>query len=181
MLLKAVSFTRATASSQPALQETKGVVPESVDLDSLTAARSDHPIIDFGIHPRELVTFLSLDQETVSRIHMNVETSSAEMMTDDVEEVRNELLKQVLIVHVLHVAMNSMEEPEGGIRGVIKPLRFSLGEHIGDEPVAYVVGEGSQDVAGFDRASGGHGEPFKANHSVAAPVRKPVVTSDDAP
>src|SRR4051794_19499713 len=179
MLLQAICFAGATRLSQPAFQEAESVVPERVDLNRFATPRRHHPIVNFGVHPCELIAFLSLDQEVVSRVHMNVEASSTKVVADDVEQVGNQLLKQVLIVHMLQITMDSMKEPERGIRRVIQTLRFTFGEHVGDEPVTYVVGKGSEDIAGFDRAPRGHGETFETDHGVTTPVCKPVVTGDD--
>src|SRR5687768_10395508 len=37
--------------ANPALEETQGVIPQGVDLYSLTAARGHDPVVYFGIHP----------------------------------------------------------------------------------------------------------------------------------
>ena len=79
----------------------------------------------------------------------------------------------------LEVAVDRVEEPEGGVGGVVEALLLALGEHVGDQAVADVVGEGAEDVAGLRGAAGGQGQPFEADHRVAAPVGEPVVAGDD--
>ena len=41
------------------------------------------------------------------------------------------------------------------------------------------MGEGPQDVAGFDVPAGDQGQAFQADHGVAAPVGEPMIAGDD--
>src|SRR5581483_11943231 len=43
--------------AEPLLEQAKRVVPERVDLDGFAAAGRDHPAIDLGVHPGELISF----------------------------------------------------------------------------------------------------------------------------
>src|SRR5262249_5209350 len=44
----------------PSLEQLQGVVPERIDLDSLAAPGSHHPVTDLGVHPGELIAFGAL-------------------------------------------------------------------------------------------------------------------------
>ena len=55
------------------------------------------------------------------------------------------------------VAVEGVEEPERGVGGVVEALVLALGEQVGDQAVADVVGEGAQDVAGLGVPAGGRG------------------------
>ncbi len=83
------------------------------------------------------------------------------------------------IVGGLEVAIERVEEPERGVGGVVEAFVFAIGEEVGDQAVADVVGEGAQDPAGFVVAAGGEGEAFEADHGVAAPIGEPMVAGDD--
>ena len=72
-----------------------------------------------------------------------------------------------------------MEEPQRGVGRVIEAFLLALREHVRDQAVADVVGEGSQDVAGFGLAAGRERQPLEADHRVAAPVGEPVIAGDD--
>ena len=75
--------------------------------------------------------------------------------------------------------MDGVEEPQGGVGGVIEPLLGAFRKHVRDEAVANVVAERAQDVAGLALASRAERQPFEADHRVAAPVGEPVVAGDD--
>src|SRR5512138_756999 len=46
--------------AKPGREETKGVVPEGIDLYCLAAPRRHHPAIDLGVHPRQLIALGAL-------------------------------------------------------------------------------------------------------------------------
>src|SRR5215472_693308 len=47
----------------PYFRESQRVIPQRIDFDGFAAARGDDPVADFGIHPCELITLLSLTEE----------------------------------------------------------------------------------------------------------------------
>ena len=84
----------------------------------------------------------------------------------------------VAVAGGLDVAVERVEEPERRVGGVVEPLVLALGEQVGDQAVADVVGEGAQDVAGLGVPAGGQRQALEADHRVAAPVGEPVVAGD---
>ena len=88
-------------------------------------------------------------------------------------------LQRYAVAGGLEVAVDGVEEPERGVGGVVESLLLALGEEVGDEAVADVVGEGAEDVAGLAVPAGAEGQPLQADHGVAAPVGEPVVAGDD--
>ena len=77
-----------------------------------------------------------------------------------------------------HVAVEGVEVPQRGIRRVIHARLLAFGEQVGNQPVAHVLGEGAQDIPGFDVAAGGQRQAFQRDHRVAAPVGEPMVAGD---
>ena len=77
------------------------------------------------------------------------------------------------------IAVESVKEPQRGVGGVVESFALALGEHVGNESVADIVGEGPQDIARLDVPAGGQGQAFEADHGVAAPVGEPVIAGDD--
>ena len=71
-----------------------------------------------------------------------------------------------------------MEEPERRVGGVIEAGLLPFGEHVGDQPVLDVLRKRAQNPARFRDAAGCQREALQADHGVAAPVGKPVVTRD---
>jgi len=104
---------------------------------------------------------------------------AANVMIDDIGEFGQDLDESRAIAREFDVTIQSMKEPERGIRGVIKALIFSFGKHVGDESVADVMGKGSKNPAGFGEAAGGEGQAFEADHGVASPIGEPVIAGDD--
>src|SRR5882672_9867933 len=72
-----------------------------------------------------------------------------------------------------------MEEPECRVSGMIQALLSALREHVWYETVVDVPSKGAQDPARLGVTPGDQGEPFEADHGIAAPIVKPVVASDD--
>ncbi len=77
-------------------------------------------------------------------------------------------------------ALDGVKEPQRRIGRVIEPLVLPFGEHVGQQSVADVAGEGADQVARFGTAAGHEGQPFEADHRVAAPIGEPVVAGDHA-
>jgi hypothetical protein len=96
---------------RPLVHETEGIVEERVDFDGLAAAGRDDPIVDLGIHPRELIALGALAEQTVCRIDANAEVRAAEMVVDDVFQRRQQSGQQVAIARDLDVAVDGVEEP----------------------------------------------------------------------
>src|SRR5262245_52909773 len=74
--------------AQPICEQAERIVPKRVDLDGLSAARCNNPVAHFRIHPGKLVAFLTLREQAVIRIDMNIEPSAADMMLGDVDQRR---------------------------------------------------------------------------------------------
>src|SRR6185312_6498189 len=74
-----------------------------------------------------------------------------------------------------------VEVQQAGVGGVVGGLMAALGEAVGDQPVADVMGERVQDAAGLFVPSGHERQPLEADHRVAAPVGEPVVAGDHRP
>ena len=68
---------------------------------------------------------------------------------DDVAQHRQQLAQRFVVAGREQVAIDRVEEPQRRVGGVIQPLALALGKHVRDEPVAHVVRERAQDVAGL--------------------------------
>src|ERR1700761_7803548 len=79
VFLEPIGLVGAARLAQPALKKLKGVVPKRVDFDCFAAPGRHYPILDFCIHPRELITLLTLHQQTVIGIYVDIEPGSTEM------------------------------------------------------------------------------------------------------
>src|SRR5437667_1446961 len=73
------------------------VVPEGVDFDCLSASGSYDPVADLRIHPGKLITFFALLQHAVGWIQASTESSAANTMHDDVDQLRNQQLQRVAV------------------------------------------------------------------------------------
>ena len=146
---------------EPVFEQAQGVVPERVDLDRLAAARRHHPVADLGVHPGELVAFGALAQQAVGGIDADAEARAAQVVLDDVQQLRQEQLEGGPVAGDLEVAVDGVEEPERRVGGVVEAFLLALGEHVGDEAVADVMGEGAQDPAGLGVAAGGEGQALR--------------------
>ena len=100
------------------------------------------------------------------------------MVIDDVDQAGDQGVECGAVVRGLDVAVDRVEEPERRVGRVVQALLLALGEHVGDQAVLNVVGERAEDVARFRGSAGGEGQPFEADHGVAAPVGEPVVAGD---
>src|SRR5215211_6200258 len=72
-----------------------------------------------------------------------------------------------------------MEKPQGRISRVVQPCVFAFGKHVWNEPVANVVAERAKNVPRLQISARSDGQPFKAYHRIAAPIREPVITGYD--
>ena len=86
---------------------------------------------------------------------MDAEARAAHVVLDDVHRASAARARSVARSPVtVEVAVERMEEPERRVGGVVQALVLALGKHVGDEPVAHVMGERAQDLAGLDVAAG---------------------------
>ena len=74
------------------------------------------------------------------------------VVIDDVPQLGSRSSQRVAIAGGVEVAVEGVEEPERRVGGVVEAFLSAFGEHVGDQAVADVVGEGAEDVAGFVRA-----------------------------
>jgi hypothetical protein len=72
--------------ADPRLEQAQGVVPESIDLDGFAASRRHHPVIHLGIHPRQLVAFLTLPEQAILDIDADIEMRATPMVFDDIQK-----------------------------------------------------------------------------------------------
>ena len=77
------------------------------------------------------------------------------------------------------IAIDGVEVPEAGVGGVVEALAGAFREHVGDQAVPHVVGEGAEDVARLLVAARQEGQALEVDHRVAAPVGEPVIAGDD--
>ena len=117
---------------QPAGEETERVVPKGVELNRLATPRGHDPIAHFRVHPRELVTFFALGEQTIGRIDMNVEACAAKVVFGNIDQTRQKKFESVAIFRALQIARECMKEPEGRVGGVIFALLRSIREHVRD-------------------------------------------------
>ena len=87
----AICLNIAARIPQTLFQNSERVIPERIDLYSLSPARSDHPAVHLCIHPGELIALLSLNQQPVVAVDMNVEKCSAQVISNDVQQLRKKL------------------------------------------------------------------------------------------
>src|SRR6266481_6420803 len=128
------SFVAALA--QPTGEQAKGVVPKRVNLDCFSAARGDHPIAHLRIHPGELISFLSLREQAVGWIDMNIKFCSAQMMLGDVDQNWQKKLQRVAVVSAFQITAERVKTPQGCVRSVIHSLLRAVGKHIWNQTVA---------------------------------------------
>src|SRR3954447_3526666 len=74
----------------PSLQKKERVEPQRVNLHGFSAAWGDHPVVDLGIHPRQLVALCSLPQKTVVFVDADAEACASDMAADDLDERRQQ-------------------------------------------------------------------------------------------
>ena len=163
----------------PAFHQTQRVVPERVDFDRFASPRRHHPVVDLGVHPRELISLRALRQQPVAFVDVDAETRAADVMIDDVLELRVQQRERQPIARALDVAIDGVEEPQRRIGRVVQPFLPPFRKHVGNQTVSNVVGERAQDESRFDLAAGHERQPFKADHGVTAPVGEPVVAGDN--
>src|SRR5262245_17281356 len=72
-----------------------------------------------------------------------------------------------------------MEVPERRVRGVIQALVLMLWEHVWYQAIANVMRKRPENVACFYMTTGAQSQAFEADHGVAAPVCKPVISRAD--
>src|SRR5439155_18127215 len=107
------------------------------------------------------------------------EARAANVMIDNVGQLREDLRQSRAIAREFDVAVQSVKEPERCISSMIKPLIFSFGKHVWDESVAYVMSEGSENPARLGEAACRKSQPFEADHGIAPPICEPMVAGDD--
>ena len=95
----------------PFLQKPQGVVPECIDFNGLAAARSDNPIANFSVHPRQLVSFFALAQQPVVGIDPDAEQSSTDVRLEDLDQFGQEEPKSPAVAGGLNIALDRMKEP----------------------------------------------------------------------
>src|SRR5947209_5707469 len=68
---------------EPVSHEAQRVIPQCVDLHRLAPPGRHDPVANLGIHPGELIAWLSLPEQTVRWINANAEASAAQVEFDD--------------------------------------------------------------------------------------------------
>ena len=104
---------------KPILEQHQSVVPERVDLHRLSAARRHHPIVHLGVHPGELVSFGTCSQQTVRGIHADTEARAAQMMVDDIDQLRQRPSAELTDRRRFRIAIHRVEEPQRRVGSVI--------------------------------------------------------------
>src|SRR5947209_19121277 len=74
----------AAGLARPAFEQAERVVPERVDLDGLAAPRRHDPAVALRVHPRQLIAFRALHEQTVPRVDVDAEASPFEVTLYDV-------------------------------------------------------------------------------------------------
>ena len=116
----------------------KGVEPEGLDFDRLADARSDNPIVGFGIHPSELNAGDAGGEQAVG-ILMDAEARAAGVAIDNGE---HGFLQRAAVFGADGFAavsggaqqiVNGDDEPEGGVDGIefgmVAFIEKAIGEH----------------------------------------------------
>src|SRR5205823_11896892 len=130
-------------------EQFKRVVPKGINLDRFAASRGYHPVAHFRIHPGELITFHPLREKAVARIDMNVEASAPQMILRDVDQDRQQQVQSGPIVGVMEVTTKGVKKPQSRVRSMIEPFFFSIRKHVWNEPIAYVMRKGAQNISRF--------------------------------
>ena len=150
------SRDRVAAARCPALdlepvgEQAQRVVPERVDLDRLAAPRRDDPVADLGVHPGQLIAgrpWRSRPSSGSTPMPKRVPAMWWSTMSTQRREQQPQSRSRSPVC--AEVAVDGVEEPERGVGRVVEALVLALGEQVGDQAVAHVVGERPEDVAGL--------------------------------
>src|SRR4029450_12552131 len=162
----------------PTLNQTERIEPERVDLHRLASPRCDDPIVDFRVHPGELISIGPLTQKAVVLINTNTEARAFDVASDDLDEGRQQQAECVVILRDPHVTINRVKNPQRRIGRVIEAFARAVGKHVRDEAVADVMAERAENVPGFAISARRERQSLEADHGVAAPIGEPVITRD---
>ncbi len=110
---------------------------------------------------------------------MDIESGSAQMVFNDVDQSREQEFECVVIVGLFYIPIESVEKPKGRICGIISTFLRDIGKHVRNQTVPDIMGESVQDVTSFQPATGQKRQTFQADHGVAAPIGKPMISGDD--
>src|SRR5882672_8455167 len=98
---------------------------------------------------------------------MDAETSAAQMMLGNIEQLRQNLLERRAIARKFDVSIQCMKKPQGGVGGVVKALVLTFGKHVRNQAIPDVVSERSQNPSGFGETPRRQGQTLEADHGVA--------------
>ena len=123
--------------------------------------RSHDPGANLRIHPGERLVAEALHQQAVARIDVDPETRTMEMTLDNVLQHGKHLPQCRAIAGPLCVAVDGVKVPECGVGRVIDALVPALGEQVGNQAVANLMGVGPKYRAGFGRPTGVQQQTFE--------------------
>ena len=110
------------------------------------------------------------------RIDCNAEARAANVMIDDIDELRQKLRQRVAVTGHAEISSQWHERYQRVASAVwYKTFVLTFRKHVGNQPIADVISECSKDIAGLQVPAGGQCQSFKADHGVAAPIREPMV------
>src|SRR5690242_2645820 len=101
------------------------------------------------------------------------------MPLNTLAEEREQFFQEGPIVSNGQIAIQSMEHPERGINGIIDWRFAAIGEAVGDQAVVHKRGERLEQAARLAVTTGEQEQTGQRDHSIAAPIGEPGITSND--
>ena len=157
----------------------QGVVPQRVDFDGFANPWGDHPVPHLGVHPRELHSGLTGEQQAVQGIDTKAVTGSAAVPVDDVAQRGIQIAQQRLIVRGGEVGRHRMEIPQCRVDRVVLGFLAAIRKAVRQHSLAHVRGKGAQDCGRVLGPPGGERQARQRDHGIAPPVAEPRIACDN--
>jgi hypothetical protein len=90
---------------QPASEQIQRVIPERIEFYSFSASRRHNPVINFSVHPGELIALFPLTHEAVNRIYTDIEVRTLEVMINDGNQFWQNCAQRLLVLCNLQIAV----------------------------------------------------------------------------
>ncbi len=93
------------------LHDAERVVPQGIDLHRLANARRHHPVIDLGVHPRQLHARFAAVEKPIGRVQVDVVARAPNVPVDDFGQHRVQIAQQRFVPGRLKVGVDGDEVP----------------------------------------------------------------------
>ena len=87
--------------------------------------------------------------------------------------------ERAVVLGRLVVGTDRLDEPEGGVHGVVFRRLAGIRKPIREHPAVDEAGESREDLPRQLAAARDEGQPGQAHHRVTAPIAEPRITRDD--